>query len=326
MREVTGGGLHITIADDGKITIDGTATGAIWPDFIWGIQNNTANHNSCKYYFPKALEAVTYSIKIVNGTVTGSPSVSVMFNDDSGKNASIRLGQPQVKTATDVNGINRAFLTGVQSGTIFNNFQFYLQIESGTTATEVVPYSELDFEIDLGNIELCKIGTYQDYIYKDGDSWKVHKATATITLSGESSENWYIDQYAYMLNSVISAKPFSDIANMEAYCKSFSKSATGQTSSYAVSFWYNATGTGVRFIKDQTPDLSSFRSWLANNNQTVYYPLATATDTTITDTNLIAQLDSLVNGGAEDGTTYITVNATDPNLPGLLYVEAPKYE
>ena len=54
--------------------------------------------------------------------------------------------------------------------------------------------------------------------------------------------------------------------------------------------------------------------------------LSTPTDTTITDQTLIAQLEALVNGGAEDGTTYIKVNATDPNLPALLVVEAPKYE
>ena len=55
-------------------------------------------------------------------------------------------------------------------------------------------------------------------------------------------------------------------------------------------------------------------------------PLATPTDTAITDQNLINQLNALKQGGAEDGTTYIKVSATDPNLPGLLYVEAPKYE
>lgn len=192
----------------------------------------------------------------------------------------------------------------------------YPQQIQTVTGTQTISINGTDYPINLGSIELCKLGDYHDYIWKDGESWKVHKATATITLTGASSENWYIDQYAYMLNNVISAKAFSDIANMEAYCRSFSKSATGQTSSYAVSFWYNAPGTSVRFIKDQTPDLSSFRNWLASNNQTVYYPLATATDTTITDTTLIAQLEAIRTASLENGTNTITNTATGSNLAG----------
>lgn len=190
---------------------------------------------------------------------------------------------------------------------------------SNSTQTKDAIFNSVEIT-ERKSIELCKLGTYQDYIYKDGDSWKVHKATATITLTGASSENWYIDQYAYMLNNVISAKAFSDIANMEAYCRSFSKSATGQTSSYAVSFWYNTTGTGVRFIKDQTPDLSSFRNWLASNNQTVYYPLATSTDTTITDTTFISHLEAIRTAALESGSNTISNTATGTNLAGDLEI------
>jgi hypothetical protein len=81
-----------------------------------------------------------------------------------------------------------------------------------------------------------------------------------------------------------------------------------------------------RFSVSSIATIEAFRSWLENNPVTVIYPITTATDTIITDTTLIAQLEALVKGGAEEGTTYIKVSATDPNLPGLLYVEAPKYE
>lgn len=335
MREVTNAGLHITIADDGKITIDGTATGAIWPDFIWGIQSNTVNHNSCKYYFPKALEAVTYSIKIVNGTVTGSPSATVVFNDDGGKNATIGLGQSQVRTATDVNGINRVYLNTIQSGTIFNNFQFYLQIESGTTATEVVPYSSTDYPISLGSIELCKLGTYQDYIYKDGSDWKVHKETGNVILTGDEqwSGNSTAEDFLYIYTGSYDATiPFNTALGCSSVADFYDGVLILGTSVSKSAFSLRSNGATyplhLRF-KLPTQMISSRQEWvsyLKSHGTTVCYTLATATDTIITDTALIAQLDSLLNGGAEEGTTYIKVKATDPNLPGLLYVEAPKYE
>ena len=40
------------------------------------------------------------------------------------------------------------------------------------------------YPITLGSTELCKIGDYQDYIYKDGDDWYVHKEISKIILNG----------------------------------------------------------------------------------------------------------------------------------------------
>ena len=300
LRQIDGtysrNGITATV-NKGKITLNGTATATA--------------------YIPLAASSDYYSLDLSGAytlSATRIPGVSYTIYHGS---ASVLYSTSSSQTKT-LGGTydDVRFQINVAQGTTLNNVVVEAQLEKGSTATAYAPYSKQTYPISLGSIELCKIGTYQDYIYKDGSDWKVHKATATITLSGESSENWYIDQYAYMLNSVISAKPFSDIANIEAYCKSFSKSATGQTSSYAVSFWYNATGTGVRFIKDQTPDLSSFRSWLANNNQTVYYPLATATDTTITDTTLITQLEAIRTASLGNGTNTITNTATGTNLAG----------
>jgi hypothetical protein len=55
---------------------------------------------------------------------------------------------------------------------------------------------------------------------------------------------------------------------------------------------------------------------------TLYYALATPTDTQITNPTLIAQLDALADGNSYDTTTYITVSSVGDNLPGLLKVEA----
>ena len=50
-----------------------------------------------------------------------------------------------------------------------------IQIEKGSTATSYAPY--------FTPIELCKIGEYQDYIYKNGDDWYLHRETTKIELA-----------------------------------------------------------------------------------------------------------------------------------------------
>lgn len=54
-----------------------------------------------------------------------------------------------------------------------------LQLEKGSTATTYAPY--------FTPIELCKIGDYQDYIYKSGDDWYVHKEVEKIASYGSES-------------------------------------------------------------------------------------------------------------------------------------------
>lgn len=197
------------------------------------------------------------------------------------------------------------------------------QFELGSTATPYAPY--------FTPIELCKIGTYQDYIWKDGDDWKVHKATVSAIIDG--SENWDTSG----TNTFYVANIYSKIGNSiqsastgEMYASHFTiaditSSNTLVGASLRVDSAHNVSNLRIR-LQDMSGGVAGFIQMLSAKKPSIYARRLTPTDTTITDTNLIAQLDSLVNGGAENGTTYIKVSATDPNLPGLLYVEAPKYE
>jgi hypothetical protein len=56
----------------------------------------------------------------------------------------------------------------------------------------------------------------------------------------------------------------------------------------------------------------------ALNNSVLYYALATATDTKITDANLISDLEALLGASLYEGTCDIEATATSPNLPGIL--------
>lgn len=193
-------------------------------------------------------------------------------------------------------------------------------------------WSDIKFYDLAGVIELCKLGTYQDYIWKDGDSWKVHKAIAKATLDG--SEDWTKND---------NANPFyvANIYKKIGACKQSTSPASALFSHFTtVGIYGGDTNLGacvlvdvpnrianVRArISDMSGSTSSFKTMLSEKRPVLYARKDTPTDTIITDTALIAQLEALVKGGSEEGTTYIKLSAPEPNLPGLLYVEAAKYE
>ena len=202
---------------------------------------------------------------------------------------------------------------------------FGLQLELGSTATSYAPYFE--------PIELCKIGDYQDYIYEDEGEWYLHKAIVKYTFNG--SEDWASRQgenvglYQLRIEEQILLP-----ANASAMTQALSSHFVPQTNNYV---WFSnghpsfsaVDGSNpcvLRFSKGEaTNDLAEWKTWLESNNVSAYAVLATATDTEITNTALIDQLNALKKGGSYTGTTYIKVTATDPNLPALLKVEAGEY-
>lgn len=210
-----------------------------------------------------------------------------------------------------------------------------LQVESGSTATEFSPYAQLH-TVNLGSIELCKIDDYQDYIYRDGDDWYVHKATGKSMLGGLA---WLPTagrgSTAYRMVSTdlkgLFVPPLDNQRYLIGYCSHFKMETAEGTYYYRTGISGSPNGNRIYiwhpdYNKDTTESSTGFKTWLTNNNVVFYYPLVTPTDTKITDSSLVEQLDALMEGGSYEGKTYIKVTATDPNLPGLLYVEAGKYD
>lgn len=205
--------------------------------------------------------------------------------------------------------------------TDFDDSAFTIQLEVGSTATSYEPYvggvpspnpdypqdvnvvtgtqtvtisdgvDSEDYTISLGTIELCKIGTYQDYIYKSGDEWYVHKATGKVELDGSNDETWGVSnsgtpnffyRYQYLTDAKIPAEGFSNIAIQ-----------TGINSSNTDQGFDYTTGGEFRIRYGTQKTVSEWRSFLSSTPMALYYPLATPTDTQITDTNLIMQLNNI---------------------------------
>lgn len=293
------------------------------------------------YYYTQELDASTeYTLSCLMKKNAGLQSTRVSFSysdngtswaDNTIEGFNLEPGQEQAYTKTF-------------SGHKFYRFGFYNCISSGVSAGGSVSYKNA--QIELGStatpyasyfepIELCKIGDYQDYIYKNGDDWYLHKACGKLVLNGSEADWTFSSSSAY---------PFRlAIANGDNFAASQDVSPIVFTNYYTPFAWntpaddrpnygittYLRTGEPTNVATFRNIDITSledWKAWLSEHNTTLYYPLATITDAQITSSELITQLDALMEGGSYEGKTYIKVTATDPNLPGLLYVEAGKYD
>ena len=178
-----------------------------------------------------------------------------------------------------------------------------IQLEEGSKANSYTPYGTTP-------IELNKIGTYQDYIYKDSGKWYLHKEIGKYQF--KASDNWYGPIY-YNSNQNIRWNKAPSILNIDIkydepiYCNLLTYSipseavSTGDdnlivsTSSWNVSITYGGT-----------TDRATMNSTFENKGMYFYYVLATPTNIEITNTTLINQLETLKGAMSYEGQTNIS--------------------
>ena len=202
----------------------------------------------------------------------------------------------------------------------------YPQNVKSVTGENVLVISNSDntdtqtFTISLGSIELCKIGDYQDYIYKSGDNWYKKQLIGKVVLDGSetyTSMGWGSGKYAYR-TSVDNLKIISSLnenANIISNCFiSYSQNALANLTvpNYGIGARVNQSEIIIR--NDDTTSIQALKTWLSTHNTTAYYALATSTDIPITDTTLITQLNNIYNNiHSYDGTTNVTSTYADGN-------------
>ena len=188
-----------------------------------------------------------------------------------------------------------------------------IQVVTGTqTITLSDGVNNHNYTVNLGSTELCQISTYQDYIYKSGNDWYVHKDTGRAVFSGASSEDWVVQNtgtanYFYKISSY----PYG--LSTSAYSNYFVRTPI-TNSNTSVGFSLNNSNE-LRFRPNFSElSVTDWKSWLNSHNVYVYYVLATPTDTKITDATLISQLDAIHQFLARYGYSY-TVSG---NLPIII--------
>ena len=211
-------------------------------------------------------------------------------------------------------------------------------LEKGDTITNFIPYEETTKQLSLGDIELAKIPNtnYRDYFVTDRSTgkWYVHKAIGKTIIDGTkgnwskpSTNRFNLDDlpndYKKQNGQVLC---ISNLYIAYAQCLTngdFNNLVANVNYGIDLSSSTNATTFTLR-IKDTNFDVASdYKTWLGTHNLILYYVLATATDTEITDTTLINQLENLYNSHSFTGTTIIEI---DGQLPLIIKVRALKGE
>lgn len=161
-----------------------------------------------------------------------------------------------------------------------------IQLELGSIATTFEAFYDY---------ELAKIDSYQDYIWKDGDDWKIHKEIdkanlAPMSWSYNSTAGHLRFYTSDLASNILKPSANTDLANV------ISSSFVTDTFAHVFSNTTDNTlsvppsGDLVVYASSYTTT-SAFTT--AINGSVIYYALATATDTIITDATLISQLETV---------------------------------
>lgn len=295
-------------SETGEVTVSGTV--------------NTTWSNPFKVSNSIYLPAGTYTLKqygeLTNGQIT-------CYTQGYGYQVGASTLQKTFTTTRDGNAY--ICITGLTAGnSVSGTIKF--QLEEGSTATAFVPYSKQTYTLNLGSIELCKLGTYQDYIYKDGDSWKVHKDIGKYQFNG--SEPWirsdltkpdtFVASIATKLQNYLKVKDSNTLKSAYFIQRDLVKES-GQMKAY------NGTNTApialaLSFDATSITDITDARTWISNNKPTLYSAINNPTDTTITDQTLIEQLDDIYyNAHAYKERTHIISSAAIGNMPLVIAAE-----
>lgn len=271
-------------------------------------------------------------------------------NSDAYNNASVTQGEEYSFSYTLPSGHKyyrlRCYNNTYTPVTIGENTTYYdLQLEANTIATAFEPYvggipapnpsypqdinvvtgtqtitlndndsNTHTYTINLGSTELCKISNYQDYIYKSGGDWYVHKNCGKVIFNG--TENWslssnYTNNSRFTCQDVIAKHP-----SPSPILSNYFTEGTAGTDTQNICVNGSTGKVMVTIANSKATTAPELTTWLSAHNTTVYYVLATPTDTKITNASLVTQLNALGAMRLFIGENNLTVQATGTNLPG----------
>lgn len=275
----------------------------------------------------KGLSTGKYTISCVNKYITANKGMAIVFSNGSGDNVGYFVGYDfgniimNKTTNLTQDMLNANYLVIMPENSlctqeVLENMK--IQLEKGSTATTYEPYTSQSHLISLGDIELNKIGTYQDKIYKDNGIWYLHKEIGKVVLDG-SEDSWANDGGGAPFKITLQdASVYVDM-NMPPLCyadkfKGVNYNDNWNNYNSLVTTTSSSNTNKAKILKFRYTDISSlanFKTWLSTHNTIVYYVLATPTNTEITDTTLLEQLENIANARSYDTSTHITQNAND---------------
>lgn len=281
VAEFTQNGVKISV-QDGVISLDGTAnasTGVV----ITSLINDLVFEQGKSY---------TFSAQVLSGSVDSGYNFQI--RDANSTNVVSTSPWYYPATYNNLSGVGKAVRLYYGSGRVFTNYKIKIQVEQGSSATTYEPYQSQSYHINLGSIELCKIGAYQDYIYQNDGDWYVHREIGKYTFTG--TENWVTSSYGtnswsvdhlftvhgYNVNEVVEACDFAQGIP-------HSKRGNYDNPPTCVCYWNSSS---ERFLVRNTTITAQADMQTSTKGKNVYY-WSTPTDTQITDATLVGQLNAV---------------------------------
>ena len=178
--------------------------------------------------------------------------------------------------------------------------------------------------LNLGSIELNKIGEWQDYIYKNNNKWYIKKQigkyilgeTTTVRSGSVLGETKKYVTFANVTNAYGIDAPYFNILSNKII------SSNGTPSLYS-GYLFNQT---LVVVVDDNDTKDTVNQKI--QGATLLYQLGSAgfTDTEITDTTLIEQLEEIDKMKSYEGTTIITSTYEEGNAQMIISGSALKGE
>ena len=268
-----------------KITITTGANSANSGVYIRPITNYIDNYNSNREY-------------IVSFDIKASQELSFKY----GMSATAGEHLTIIGTTTTRLSVKEKLLTN--SGFVFYSTQNRANDTIEISNIMVSLVNDTTFEpyhtnqvlpINLGDTELCKIGDYQDKIYKQNDKWYLEKNTDKIILNGNES----IDIFSVTGGNLFRFKDIAISVSNISTVSNYFIGVPNSSSRYDGTVYYNYTAIPNHMAFDilttKFTTIDEFRSWLSTHNTELQFAIPTPTTTEITDTTLVSQLNALYN-------------------------------
>ncbi len=256
----------------------------------------------------------------------GQMAISVTAYTDGNEAASTNNGLRLVVEYTDGTSVNATWknsdTSAVQKTIITDSSKTvsYLYFTYGNYANNIWHLS--GFQIELGDtvttyescartpLELAGLNQAQDYFYYNSGNWYLKRKVGEAVMDGSSDESW-IYQSATTVFTLSDYVDYDKTLTFSPICNYFlgaSILSYNQLPDHYVSF-LRGTSDNNRFVLKYTAysDATALKTWLSAHPLTVYYALATATDTRITYPALLAQLEAIRDWMIRAGYTQTVV-------------------
>lgn len=308
--DVVTGDNTINIVGKNLLDVSTTIIGRAW---------NNATNSARAVVYAKVQPNTTYTLSVQDITNVDAVNYFEKVNDTDNTTIGGLIELTTTRTITTSSTTNYIGVQVNKTAISLSDVEgIDLQIEIGNHASNFEPYVSQTYSVDLGLIELCKIGDYQDYIYKENGNWYLYKAIGKAVLDG--SENW---QYSAQTNSVFYVQnlitDFARSNNIPLSNYYVGKTNVGNTSGASnngnntISF-NNYSSTNYLYVVNNTyTSANDFKTWLSTHNTIVYYQLATPITTQITDETLLSQLEALAGATTYLGQTNIITSGSTLN-------------